>query len=153
MIRSRFWFAALLAAIAFVIFGLGMQIGAGFNYGPGGLGPGMMAGYRMSPWMMGPNVLGGYGYGSGPWMMGPWLRNQAALNLTPDDVKRYFERWLAWQGNPRLKLGDVTEKDVDSITADIVTVDKDGLVQRFVVNRHNGLPYPSEVSRCGETVE
>ena len=48
------------------------------------------------------------------------------------------------QGNPRLKVGDVKEKDADTITAGIVTKDKEGLVQRFVVNRHNGFYRPEE---------
>jgi hypothetical protein len=48
------------------------------------------------------------------------------------------------QGNTRLKLGDVSEKDADTITADIVTKDKDALVQRFAVNRHTGFTQPSE---------
>ena len=67
--------------------------------------------------------------------------------LTPyldslEDARTYFERWLAWQGNPRLKVGEVKEKDADSIGVDIVTKDN-SLVQRFVVNRHNGYFQPS----------
>ena len=54
-----------------------------------------------------------------------------------------MERWLAWQGNQRLKLGDVKEKDADTITADVVTKDN-SLVQRFVVDRHTGNYRPSE---------
>ena len=48
-----------------------------------------------------------------------------------------MERMLAWQGNPNLKLGDVKEKDADTITADVVTKDN-SLVQRFDFNRHDG---------------
>ena len=65
------------------------------------------------------------------------------LNLSTDNVKNYFDRWLAWQGNPRLKVGDVKEKDADTIVIDIVTKDN-SLVQRFVVNRHHGYFQPSE---------
>ena len=43
----------------------------------------------------------------------------------------------SWRGNPRLKVGDVKEKDADTITADIVTKDN-SLVQRFIINRHTG---------------
>jgi hypothetical protein len=156
--RPRFLIgAAIAAAVVFVIFGFGMHVGARSNYGAGWWGPGMMDGYAMGPgmmgrygygmgpWMMGPNAVGNYGYGMGPWMMGPqWNYNQTVLNLSPDDVRSYFEGWLAWQGNPRVKLGNVTEKDADTITADIVTTDKDGLVQRFAVNRHTGISQRSE---------
>ena len=132
--------AAIAAAVMFLIFGFGMQIGARSNYGAGGWGPGMMGGYAM-----GPGMMGRYGYGMGPWMMGPqWNYRQTVLDLSPDDVRNYFEGWLAWQGNPRVKLGNVTEKDADTITADIVTTDKDGLVQRFAVNRHTGISQRSE---------
>jgi hypothetical protein len=55
----------------------------------------------------------------------------------------YLDRWLAWQGNPRLKVGDVKQKDADTIVADIVTKDN-SLLQRFVVNRRNGFFQPSE---------
>jgi hypothetical protein len=48
-----------------------------------------------------------------------------------------MERWLALRDNPRLKLGDVKEKDADSITADIVTKDN-SLVDRVIIDRHTG---------------
>jgi hypothetical protein len=140
----RFWIGTILATVfAVLIFGLGMHVGAQFSVGAGWWGPGMMGGYGMHPLMMGPNPIGRYGMG--PWMMAPPLGSgQATLNLTVDDAKDYFQRWLAWQGNPRLKLGAVTEKDADTITADILTKDKEVLVQRFAVNRHTGFPYSSE---------
>ena len=47
----------------------------------------------------------------------------AAASLTVDDVKSNISRWLAWQANPHLKLGKVAEKDANTITAEIVTVD------------------------------
>ena len=76
-------------------------------------------------------------------MMG---RNWASqtLNLSVDDVKREFELYLAWQGNRRVKLGPISEKNADTIAADIITTDKEGLVQRFAVNRHTGAIQPSE---------
>ena len=131
--------ATVAAAAAFVIFGFCMQVGAQSNYRTGWWGPGMMGGYAM-----GPGMMGGYGYGMGPWMMTPYRTNQGALDVSVDDVKNNFERWLAWQANPRVKLGNVSEKDADTITADIVTTDKDGLVQRFAVNRRTGFTQPSE---------
>jgi hypothetical protein len=144
--RSWLWLGAVFTAIAVVIFGLGMQIGAQSNFGGGWWGPGMMGGYgyRMGPWMMGPGAFGGYGSGPGPWMAGPsWRGTHGPLNLTASDAKDFFQRWLASEGNPRLKLGNVTEKDTDTITAEIVTADKDVLVQRFIMNRHTGFSYPS----------
>lgn len=97
--------------------------------GPTMMGPGAWGGY-------GPGMMRGYGPGSG------WNTGWRDLNLSTDNARTYVERWLAWQGNPRLKVGDVKEKDADSITVDIVTKDN-SLVQRFVVNRHNGYFQPS----------
>jgi hypothetical protein len=87
----------------------------------GGYGPPMMHGYMMR------------GY-EPPWSS--WSSSRD-LNLTVDAVKAQAERWVAWQGNPRLKVGDVKEKDADTIVADVVTKDN-SLVQRFAVNRHTG---------------
>ena len=112
-----------------------------------------MAPYPAGGWwgMMGPNMMtgpgmwGGYGPGMmrgyGPGFMNPgW--NTANLNLSTDDVKNYLDRRIAWEGNPRLKVGDVKEKDADTIVADIVPKDN-SLVQRFVVNRRNGFFQPA----------
>jgi hypothetical protein len=127
--------------------GPSMMAGYGYGRGPGMMGPNMMAGYGYGtgPGMMGPNMMGGYGFGMGARMMGPqWNGGQTALNLSAADAKNYFESWLAWQGNPNLKLGSVTEKDADTIVVDIITKDKDALVQRFALNRHTGLVQPNE---------
>jgi hypothetical protein len=114
----------------------------GGGYGPGmmggGYGPGVMGGYGMmgGPWMMGPGMMGGYG------MMGPWWGERGGdLKLTTDDVKTRFERWLAWHGNPRLKVGAVKEKDANTIEVDIVT-QENSLVQRFIVDRRTGFFRP-----------
>jgi len=71
-------------------------------------------------------------------MMGWYRAPQSNLNLSVDDVRASLERWIASMGNPRLKPGRVVATDADTITADVVTVDKDALVQRFAVNRHTG---------------
>ena len=103
----------------------------------------------MEPNMMrGPGMWGGYGPGMmrgyGPGVMEPgWNTTWRDLNLSTDDVKKYLDRRIAWEGNPRLKVGDVKEKDADTIVADIVTKDN-SLVQRFVVNRRNGFFRPAE---------
>ncbi len=117
---------------------------ATWNYGPSavaqpyGGGWGLMGGgYRSG---------GGWGFrcpwfdGNGPgWARGGpgWSGASNDLKLTTDDVKTQVERWLAWRGNPRLKVGDIREKDADTIVADVVTKDN-SLVQRFNVNRHTG---------------
>jgi hypothetical protein len=119
--------------------------------GPGGYGPGMMGGYGQGG-MMGPGYGGGYG--PGPGMMGPgygrgmmggygpgFYSQQGNLNLSANDVKSFMERMIR---NPNLKVGNVTEKDADTITAEIVTKDKDALVQRLQFNRHNGYFQPEQ---------
>ncbi len=114
-----------------------------------------VAPYSAGGWrgMMGPNIMGGPGpwNGCGAGMMrgyGPgqnpgWNTGWRDLNLSTDNVKTNMERWLAWQGNPRLKVGDVKEKNADTVVIDIVTKDN-SLVQRFAVDRHNGYFQPSE---------
>jgi hypothetical protein len=140
-------------------YGPGMMGGYGPGYGPGmmhgygpgmmggygpGYGPGMMRGYGYGPGMMGPGygpgMMQGYGPGSGPGRRGGSQR-QADQNLSVDDVKNQLERWLTWRGNPRLKVGEVKEKDNNTIEADIVTKDN-SLVQRFTVDRKSGFNRP-----------
>lgn len=156
---SKGW-AFIAVIVALVVGFLGAH--AMFLWGPaihgvGWGGPGMMArwggpagargaddytGYRMGPWMMG---RGGNGAGYGPGMMqgrGWSERADEDLNLTVDQVKRRFERRLAIMGNDRVKLGPIIEKDANTITVDIVTTDKDGLVQRFNIDRKHGVTRP-----------
>jgi hypothetical protein len=121
-------------------YGQGMM---GPGYGPGMMGPGYgqgMMGPGYGPGMMspgyGPGTMYGYGPGMGPRSQG----QQANLNLSASDVKAYLESWIS---NPRLKVGDVKEKDANTIEADIVTKDGNALVQRFVVDRHTGFYRPS----------
>ncbi len=120
--------------------GWGMTGGFGPGGGPcpafgGNDGQGYGPGYHMRGWGGGPGWMMGRGYGPG---YGPGYNRQADnLNLSTDDVKNRIERWLNWRGNSRLKVGDVKEKDVDTITADVVTKDN-SLVQRFIVDRHTG---------------
>ena len=141
-------------AVAVIVAGVGAISGTkaqNYGYGPGMMGPGygpgmMMYGYGYGPGMMGggcgPRVTSGPLFGPG--MMGPgWWNNEGDLKLTAKDAKSYFERCLVVQGNPRLQVGEVKEKDTDTIIVDIITKDN-SLVQRFVVNRHNGFYQPSE---------
>lgn len=133
-------------------YGYGMM---GQGYGPGagwgggqGYGPGMMGwgggGQGYGPgWMM-RGYGGGYGQGYGPGMMygyGPGQANQSDLNLTADQVKQYLGQMIR---NPNLKVGEVKEKDADTIVAEVITKDKDALVQRLQFNRHNGFVQPEQ---------
>ena len=75
---------------------------------------------------------------TGQGMMGGGVQ-ATNLNLSANDVTSYLGRWVTMTGNPHIKVGSVTEKDANTITADIVTTDKDALVQRFNVDRHTGV--------------
>ncbi len=61
----------------------------------------------------------------------------AEKDLSMEDVKNIVKGRLAWDGNKRLKLGEVKKKDADTYIADIVTVD-DSLVERLEVDRKTG---------------
>ena len=123
--------------------GSGMMMGPGMTgqgyqgqmpmtgYGMMGMGPGMMGNGMMG---MGPGMMGGYGCGG----MQPLARD-----LSADEVTHMMEHRVAWARNPNLKVGKVTEKDGDTIEAEIVT--KDGsLVRKFTVDRHTGRMQPVE---------
>jgi len=123
-------------------YGPGWMMGGGPGGGPcfgqdGGPGPGYGPGYHMRGWGggHGPGMMRGWGRGYGPGY--DRRADNQNLNLTTDNVKTRIERWLAWRGNSRLKVGEVKEKDADTITADVVTKDN-SLVQRFIIDRHTG---------------
>jgi hypothetical protein len=99
----------------------------------GRMGPGMMS-QGISPGMMGQ----GMGTGSGGWSGLEGRRVVPMMQLSTDDVRGFFERYLESVGNARLKIGKVAAMDDDTITAEIVTVD-DSLVERFAVDRRTGL--------------
>ena len=130
----------LFISVALVLFVVMWGHGALFSsYGYGGWG---MMGRGM--WGYGPGMMYGDGLArSGWWCRVVWCAGWRELNLTDDDVKNELDRRLAWQGNSHVKIGNVVEKDADTVVADIVT--KDGsLVQRFNVNRHDGFWRQSE---------
>jgi hypothetical protein len=150
-------FAGEIPALAQPYYGPGMMGGYGGGYGPG---YGMMRpGYGPGYGATGPGYGGGYGpgygmmggYGPG-WMMHGWGQGYgpgmmygygggANLNLTTDQVKQYLEQMIR---NPNLKVGDVKEKDADTIVAEVVTRQGNVLVQRLDFNRHNGFVQPEE---------
>jgi hypothetical protein len=117
---------------------------SGQGYGPGyhmrGPGGSYGPGYHMQGWGggYGPGMMQGHGPGYGPRAN---AQGDQTLNLSTDDVKARMERWLASRDNPRLKLGEVKEKDADSITADIVTKDN-SVVERFIIDRRTGFARP-----------
>lgn len=139
----RKFFLAVTSAVAAMFVGLiianAQPYGPGMmgGYGQGGNGPGgMMGGYGRG--MMG----GGGGYGVGPGMMYGWgYGNEGNLNLTIDKVKTYLQQMIR---NPNLKVGDVKEKDADTIVAEIVTKQGNSLVQKLDFNRHNGFVQPEQ---------
>jgi hypothetical protein len=94
-------------------------------------GPGMMGG---GPWMMGHHGMMMYGPGAAARPSA----SAGALNLSVDDVRRNMTDWLARMGNPHLKVGQVAQAGPDTISAEVVTADKGGLVQRYVVDRRTG---------------
>lgn len=75
--------------------------------------------------------------------MGPgWGAQPSNLNLSAADVKSYMERYLQYQGNPRVKLGAVKEVDANTVTVDVVTTEGAALVQRYTFDRHTGAYRP-----------
>lgn len=112
-----------------------------------GMGPGMMGQQGQMPMMgpgAGPGMMGQQGQmpmrgqGAGPGMMPPLRQDLAAA-----DVQHMLEHRLAWQGNPNVKVGNIEEKDDDTIVAEIVTQDG-SLVQKLEVDRHTGWMRPAQ---------
>lgn len=119
----------LLASAATMALALGVSM---VSAQPGGGGP-YGGGWYGCHGMRGPGMMG-------PGMMGPGMHgdNQYRTNPSVADVTADLERWLAWMGNSRLKLGSVKERDANTIVVDIVTLDG-SLVQRFEVDRNTGV--------------
>jgi hypothetical protein len=98
----------------------GGQMGRGHAMHGGKMG----GGYGMRGGQMG----GGYGMGFG---------TTSATPVTVDQVKSMVIARLAMGNNPNLKVGEVTEKDENTISAEIVTLDG-SLVQRLEFDRKTG---------------
>ena len=112
---------------------MGGMMGQGAGYGgQQGFGPGYGG-------MMGPGYGNGAGYGFGP--CGQAAATGEDINI--EGVQTRMERWLAIQGNDRLKLGKIEAVDDDTITVEIVTAD-DSLVQKLAVDRHSGQMRPTK---------
>lgn len=133
----------------------GMRGGPMADYMPG---RGMMDDGAMQPGMMGrgmmrSGMMGMDGISAGPMMRGPQGRmgghglgpdllygmpHAAPREMTPARVETFLSHLLERHGNPRLKIGEITEAGDSSIIAEIVTVDG-ALVQRLAFNRFPGL--------------
>jgi hypothetical protein len=109
---------------------------------PGQMRPGQMQRGQVNPMMMrrmmrrmmrGMMRRGRMGMGIGT-MMG---RRLTTRKLDASEVKRIIDGRLAWRGNKRLKVGTVTEKDDNTVIAEVVTVDG-SLVAKFAVDRTTG---------------
>ena len=126
--------------------GMGMggcpMMGGMMGSGTPMMGSGMQGMMGQGMPMMGAGM--GMGMGCpwcGPGMMGSgYATPQVNVNLSVSDVTSYLERWVA--GNPNIKVANVVEKDANTITADIVTKDKDALVQRYTFDRRSGFYQP-----------
>ncbi len=119
MTKSQTMVASLVAALALGAAGVASARAHGGQPG--------------APDMMGP----GYGIAPGH---APWAapRVTPRMDLSPDDVRAYFESQLAAEGNDRLKVGKFEALDEDTIEAQIATVDS-SLVTSYRVDRHTGL--------------
>jgi hypothetical protein len=101
-------------------------------------------GWHNQDTMMGRGMWGP-GMGDQGMMTRPGMGNQGTPDdrmnqtqkLTTDEVRTMLERNLEWQGNPRLQIGNIEEKNESTVTAEIVTADG-SLVQRLEVDRQTG---------------
>lgn len=101
-----------------------------------------MPGMTMCPMMAGmmgqqAGKMGGGMMGSarGSHSLGVVMPNR---NVSVDDVRDHFDRFIQAQGNPRVKLGAIKDVDKDSIVAEIVTTDG-SLADLLKVNRRSGV--------------
>jgi hypothetical protein len=115
----------------------------------GQMRPGQMQPRQMQPGQMGPmmmqRMMRGMMMGMMRGMMRPGRmgmgmmmgRRMTDRKLDASEVKRILDGRLAWQGNRRLKVGAVTEKDDDTVIAEVQTVDG-SLVAKYAVDRTTG---------------
>ena len=124
--------------------GMGMGWQGGRGYGPGmAMGMGRHGGRGYGPGMSRQGGRGfggpgkGMGWGGGRGFGGYGPDAAATADITVDTVKSAMEARLKWRGNENVKVGEVAEKDENTIVAEIVT--KDGsLVQRFEIDKKTG---------------
>ena len=119
----------------------GGQMGYGKGYGMRGYHQG--GGYGRHGGQMGYGMRGnqmGGGYGAQGYRMGMGFAPAAiTAPVTVDSIKSIVAARLSMWSNPNLKLGEVVEKDENTISAEIVTIDG-SLVQRLEFDRKTGRP-------------
>ena len=91
--------------------------------------------------MMGHMGSGMMGYGAGGQGGCPFHQAAFTEELTVESVTKFLEQRLSHMGNERLKVGEVTTKDDETIVAEIVTVDG-SLVQKLEFDRDTGRQHP-----------
>lgn len=117
------------------------QPGYGPGYGMrGGQGGRFMGhGYGQKGSYMGRGGRMGGGNGDTSFKMGMGYGLNADGEITVDEIKGILEARLTMWNNPNLKVGEIKEKDENTISAEIVT--KDGsLVQHLEFDRKTGRP-------------
>ena len=123
---------------------MGQMPGMMGQMGPGMMGPGMMGPGMMGPGMH-PGMMGQGGHGMGPGMMGPGMMGQGLhgfrvvpmMHLSTDDVRQFLQRHISAHGLTHLQVGEVTQSDDETITADIVT--REGsLALRLEIDAYTG---------------
>lgn len=82
-------------------------------------------------------------------MMGQGGIAPLAEDLSVDQVRHMMEHRMAMMQNPNLKIGEVADKDDDTISADVVTQDG-SLVRRYMIDRHTGAIRPADMSEDKE---
>ena len=80
-------------------------------------------------------------HGAGGMMGQGYMTPNPDKNLSAEDVRKILDGHLAFMGNKRLKVGDVTEQKDGTFLAEIDTVD-DSLVRRLRVDPKTGLMQP-----------
>ena len=120
--------------------------------GPGMMGKGMMGPGMMGKGMMGPGMMGSgmmrdcmMGYRRGPWTESPWSdlnynsRGELLEPLSKKKAEEIAQFYLDRLGNPRLKSGQIKERD-NVFEAAIITRD-DSLVDKLLVEKDTGVFY------------
>lgn len=128
---------AVAAAIGIGAIGIGTSFARGpFGYDGYGRGHGYGMMMQQGPGF-GPGMMMQKSRGFGPGNCAYGQTQALATPLTVDDVRENMEQHLKWRGNDRLKVGTVSEKDDNTISAEIVTVD-DSLVRKIEVDKTTG---------------